>query len=148
LKRSFSQRHENSDVFLSAKTGLEQTNAVVMVQHYKSGVLGNESDCPLPVRKRAFLRHFILKTIILPRQARDKHRESTQKRRVSAALTRCPGRRLHQGLLLNQEQLGHRLGCGKRPFCCAVISLTHSKTMNCQDRLGTNARSTGQKRHL
>ena len=80
MKRSFSQRHENSDVFLSAKTGLEQTNAVVMVQHYKSGVLGNESDCPLPVRERPFLRHFIVKTIILPRQARDKHRESTQKR--------------------------------------------------------------------
>jgi hypothetical protein len=34
------------------------------------------------VRKRVFLRcHFILKMIIiLPRQARDKHRESTQKR--------------------------------------------------------------------
>jgi hypothetical protein len=80
VKRSFSQRHENSDVFLSAKTGLEQTNAVVMVQHYKSGVLGNESDCPLPVRKRPFLRcHFILKTIILPRQARDKHRENSKK---------------------------------------------------------------------
>jgi hypothetical protein len=31
------------------------------------------------VRKRVFLRHFILKTIILPRQARDKHRENTQK---------------------------------------------------------------------
>ena len=39
------------------------------------------------VRKRVFLRcHFILKPIIiLPRQARDKHRESTQKRCVSAA---------------------------------------------------------------
>ena len=32
------------------------------------------------VKKRHFLRHFILKCIILPRQARDKHRESTQKR--------------------------------------------------------------------
>ena len=31
------------------------------------------------VRKRIFLRHFILKTIVLPRQARDKHKESTQK---------------------------------------------------------------------
>ena len=31
------------------------------------------------VRKRHFLRHFILKMIILPRQARDKHRENSQK---------------------------------------------------------------------
>jgi hypothetical protein len=32
------------------------------------------------VRKTYFLRHLYIKTIILPRQARDKHRESTQKR--------------------------------------------------------------------
>jgi hypothetical protein len=32
------------------------------------------------VRKRVFLRHsLILRMVILPRQARDKHRESTQK---------------------------------------------------------------------
>jgi hypothetical protein len=31
------------------------------------------------VRKTYFLRHLYIKTIILPRQARDKHRESTQK---------------------------------------------------------------------
>ena len=30
------------------------------------------------VRKTAFLSHVYIKTIILPRQARDKHRESTQ----------------------------------------------------------------------
>ena len=30
------------------------------------------------VRKRDFLRHFILKKIILPRQARDKHRENSE----------------------------------------------------------------------
>jgi hypothetical protein len=32
------------------------------------------------VRKRRFLRHFILKMIILPRQARDKHREGSKTR--------------------------------------------------------------------
>jgi hypothetical protein len=32
------------------------------------------------VRKRRFLRHFILKMIILPRQARDKHREKSKTR--------------------------------------------------------------------
>ena len=36
------------------------------------------------VRKRVFLRHFMLKMIILPRQARDKHRESTQKKDINA----------------------------------------------------------------
>jgi hypothetical protein len=35
--------------------------------------------CVVQVRKRVLLRHFILKAIILPRQARDKHRENTQK---------------------------------------------------------------------
>jgi hypothetical protein len=35
------------------------------------------------VQKRHFLRHLYIKTIILPRQARDKHRESTQKRVVA-----------------------------------------------------------------
>jgi hypothetical protein len=34
--------------------------------------------------KRHFVRHFILKLNILPRQARDKHRESTQKKRSVA----------------------------------------------------------------
>ena len=33
------------------------------------------------MRKRGFLRLFLLKLIVLPRQARDKHRESTQKKR-------------------------------------------------------------------
>ena len=33
-----------------------------------------------PVRKRVFLRHLILKLIILPRQARDKHTETIKKR--------------------------------------------------------------------
>jgi hypothetical protein len=32
------------------------------------------------LRKTAFLSHLYIKTIILPRQARDKHRENTQKR--------------------------------------------------------------------
>ena len=35
------------------------------------------------VRKRVFLRDLVLKMIVLPRQPRDKHRESTQKE------TRC-----------------------------------------------------------
>jgi hypothetical protein len=43
--------------------------------------LDDVSDCGGPTGKNTHLqRHLILKTIILPRQARDKHRESTQKR--------------------------------------------------------------------
>ena len=34
-------------------------------------------------RQRHFLRHLYIKCIILPRQARDKHRESTQKKRAT-----------------------------------------------------------------
>jgi hypothetical protein len=33
------------------------------------------------VRKRHFLRHLCIKTMILPRQARDKHREDSKKER-------------------------------------------------------------------
>eukprot|EP01046_Picozoa_sp_COSAG06_P035442 COSAG06_NODE_3811_length_4884_cov_11.896134_6_plen_147_part_00 len=40
---------------------------------------GIKAGIDMQVRKRIFLRHFMLKTIILPRQARDKHRESAQK---------------------------------------------------------------------
>eukprot|EP01046_Picozoa_sp_COSAG06_P037431 COSAG06_NODE_4224_length_4453_cov_275.939136_4_plen_141_part_00 len=44
------------------------------------------------VRKRNLARHFILKNAILPRQARDKHKESTQKKGemgLLAGLNRC-----------------------------------------------------------
>jgi hypothetical protein len=45
-----------------------------------------DSDCDSDdndeVRKRHFLRHLYIKCIILPRQARDKHRQSTQKSAV------------------------------------------------------------------
>jgi hypothetical protein len=39
-----------------------------------------------PVKKRHFLRHLYIKGIILPRQARDKHRESTQKQMAFPSL--------------------------------------------------------------
>jgi hypothetical protein len=43
------------------------------------------------VRKRVFLRHLYIKCIILPRQARDKHREISKKgRRFLAGGTICP----------------------------------------------------------
>ena len=42
----------------------------------------------MQVWKRVFLRHVMLKVIILPRQARDKHRESTPKKRCVLLLQR------------------------------------------------------------
>jgi len=45
----------------------------------KSLKVGGPSSAQTQVRKRLFLRHFYIKCIIVPRQARDKHRESTQK---------------------------------------------------------------------
>ena len=41
------------------------------------------------VRKRRLLRHFMLTMIFLPRQARDKHRESTQKERCVFLQEQC-----------------------------------------------------------
>ena len=40
----------------------------------------NTRPIKLLVRRQSSLRHLCIKCIILPRQARDKHRESTQKR--------------------------------------------------------------------
>jgi hypothetical protein len=52
------------------------------------GELDNLPNFSDPVRKTPFLSHFYVTTIILPRLAQDKHRESTQKRRrfVQAAV--------------------------------------------------------------
>ena len=44
----------------------------------------DDGRCYRQVRKRVFLRHFILSMIILPRQARDKHRENSKKDAFSA----------------------------------------------------------------
>ena len=59
-----------------------------------------DTHCPLEVlllRKRIFLRHLMLKTIILPRQAWDKQRESSKTTRFLGAIADvqcCPRRRL------------------------------------------------------
>ena len=49
-------------------------------QHAPAFVNNHDKQAGAAVRKRVFLRcHLFVKMIILPRQARDKHRESTQK---------------------------------------------------------------------
>jgi hypothetical protein len=64
----------------------------------------------VPLRKTAFLRHLYLKTIILPRQAPDKHRENSKK-------CRFPYRRLEA-----TELRDHELGCRGRIGTAAVAS--------------------------
>ena len=70
-------------------------------------------------KENAFLRHFVLKTIHLPRQARDKHRESTQKRKLRFCRDEC--------LLVFSSGKGTRL-----------LRHLNIKRSFYQDRLGTN----------
>ena len=66
------------------RTPTQDKTAVVLVFSRVAQLFGAYSPrgwgCPNPVREtRPFLRcHFILKLIFLPRQARNKHRETTQ----------------------------------------------------------------------
>ena len=49
--------------------------------HFLVATVTHATGCT--VRKRHFLRHLYIKCIILPRQARDKHRENSKKSGVS-----------------------------------------------------------------
>ena len=51
----------------------------------------------LKVKQRVFLSHLYIKCIFLPRQARDKHRESTQKRQLFCCRHRANGTILANG---------------------------------------------------
>eukprot|EP01046_Picozoa_sp_COSAG06_P072067 COSAG06_NODE_20913_length_776_cov_2.901034_1_plen_115_part_00 len=72
------------------------------------------------LRKTAFLRHLYLKTIILPRQARDKHRESTPKKMWLFSHRRAVGKRavfLNADLTTVWQAVGLGLGEGTRLAC-------------------------------
>jgi hypothetical protein len=55
-------------------------NAFVSIVRMYTGVDGANSKAP-PGKKPAFLGHFYIQTITLPRQARDKHRENSNRQR-------------------------------------------------------------------
>ena len=77
LPRQARDKHrENSinDVFLQAR------NAHTTTSEQPGPARTTSMLSTQAVRNRVFLRHLYIKMIILPRQARDKHRESTQKR--------------------------------------------------------------------
>ena len=82
----------------------------------------------LQVRKRHFLSHLYIKSNILPRQARDEHRENSKKVPFSLRAG-CP--RNHPAV----RQVRKR-------YCLSVCTFKRSF---CQDRLGTNIGRT-QKR--
>ena len=64
------------------------------------------------VRKTYFLRHFYIKTIILPRQALDKHREDTPKK--SGVFLR----RAISPLLSRHCKVFHWMSCASMRMCC------------------------------
>jgi hypothetical protein len=79
-KRSFvrSLSWQTIDVFSIKKTASQKRRFVHTTMAYP----------PTHLRKTAFLSHLYIKTISLPRQARDKHRETTQKK--DAVFLRTP----------------------------------------------------------
>jgi hypothetical protein len=78
----------------------------------------------------AFLSHSYIKTIFLPRQTRDKHREAQLKKTAFLAgmMQRIPWGEIEKRAsgFIQLKRLFH--------------SHTFMKTINCQDRLGTNNR--------
>jgi hypothetical protein len=60
--------------------------------------------CPSVLRKTAFLSRFYIKTIILPRQARDKHRENSKNDAVFRTDNVIEDCRRHLALLPASQQ--------------------------------------------
>ena len=75
-----------------------------------------------PVRKTPLLGQFYIKTIILPRQARDKHRESTQKRTV---LSQATGANLRDSGRRSSRAISRR---SSRCVQCHVSAHPHSSS--------------------
>jgi hypothetical protein len=68
------------DMPLNIKTYNEQMVSVVASQHAAGRrIFYHDVNCNRTVRKRVVLRHLYIKMIVLPRQARDKHRENSKK---------------------------------------------------------------------
>jgi hypothetical protein len=62
------------------QTNWESVNPLTtFTENSKLGSLSECMEMPCKARKRLLLRHFILKLIILPRQARDKQKERLRK---------------------------------------------------------------------
>jgi hypothetical protein len=90
----------------------DPTTGELFWAHPGGGVDGHDrSNGTLQVRKRRpTLRHFILKMIILPRQARDKHRESTQKEDVFLQRSSNDGAEWEFAAHIGPETMGYGYG--------------------------------------
>ena len=88
-------------------------------------------------RKRHFLSHLHIKCIILPRQARDKHRENSKKWPFSAGRPGPP--RLRQAAPPEDQ-------VRKRIFCAAILTQTDHVTLPRQAR--DEHRESTQKRKI
>jgi hypothetical protein len=67
-----------------ALTKLVESGGLQAARHWQRHLLATERP---PVRKTPFWSNLYIKTIILPRQARDKHRENSKKDAVSGHRT-------------------------------------------------------------
>ena len=76
---TFSFLHQHPEFGLSSYDSHKDGSGVAYVSTLRPQLMMR------PVRKTSFLRHLYLKTIILPRQARDKHRKNSKKGRFSQA---------------------------------------------------------------
>ena len=83
------------------------------------------------VKKRHFLRHLCIKCTILPRQARDKHRESTQKR--WRFLRACEKQRSDWSATGAHTLAKHKRTCRVLRICM-LASLVFAKTSSGQTR--------------
>ena len=67
---------------------------------------GKPADAKWYVKTVCFSRHLYIKTNILPRQARDKHRENSKNRASSCREADASMRTLRDVVVINQEQAG------------------------------------------
>ena len=86
-----------------------------------------------PGKKTRLVRHFCIKTIILPRQARDKHSQSTQKQMMMRSRSAGGARRLRRGGWADDgKPTTKRLCCQvftlRRSFCGFVVKF-YTKTI-------------------
>ena len=118
-------------VLLDDKQGASQQQ---MVQAVEGGIEVVEGEEAWAVRKRLFLSHLYINVIVLPRQARDKHRESTQKQ---AAVFSGPHRPAAVGGLRSDPKMVVRqqLAQGGRLGVRALREFLHSAPASTGDEV-------------
>ena len=137
------------------KTGSGQTSQTKLSQKAKTFSFcrcGWRPICSMPLgswrssgQKTDFLSHLYTKTSILPRQARDKHRENSKKkdRHSSVASTRLRSRSRQVGVHAKKSlSLLLSFFSPSQPSCLLVKNVT---LYFCQDRLGTKMREDSER---